>query len=271
MRGNWWRRGLVLAMASLLTVAVARAQTAPPGDVHREAVDASRYPWSAIGKLYNETGGACTAVIISRDKALTAAHCIFNYRTRRFIPPAALHFLAGYHIGQFSAHARVASYDMGPGFDPLRYDQTSSADWAVLTLTELLPANIAPLKLSEHLSPWGTKAVIAGYPQDRAFALTADGDCELHESIEGGRLLLHTCRGIAGYSGAPILVSSAENKIEIAGIHIASFQSSGGQNVLAIPAYIIQRALMEEDDRGPPGLYAVNNMAGDVHGPNALA
>ena len=105
-------------------------------ELHREAVDEQRYPWSSIGKLYNETGGSCSGVVISRDKILTAAHCLFNYRTRRFIPAAALHFLVGYRTGRYSAHARIASYEIGAGFDPLRYDQTSEADWAVLTVTE---------------------------------------------------------------------------------------------------------------------------------------
>jgi hypothetical protein len=31
----------------------------------------------------------------------------------------------GYRTGRYSAHARVASYEIGAGFDPLRYDQTS--------------------------------------------------------------------------------------------------------------------------------------------------
>ena len=76
---------------------------------------------------FNETGVACTAVIVGKDKVLTAAHCVFNERTRHFIPAAALHFLVGYRTGQYSVHARVASYDIGSGFDPLRYDATSNA------------------------------------------------------------------------------------------------------------------------------------------------
>jgi hypothetical protein len=43
--------------------------------VHREDVDVSRYPWSAIGKLTNETGGSCSGVVISREKVSSiAAH-----------------------------------------------------------------------------------------------------------------------------------------------------------------------------------------------------
>ena len=77
--------------------------------VHREAVDVASYPWSAIGKLFNEAGGACTGAIIARDKILTAAHCVYNERTRRFLPASALHFMVGYRSGQAAVHARVAS------------------------------------------------------------------------------------------------------------------------------------------------------------------
>ena len=42
-----------------------------------------------------------------------------------FHPGDALHFLVGYRTGRYSAHARIARYEIGAGFDPLRYDQTS--------------------------------------------------------------------------------------------------------------------------------------------------
>ena len=195
-----------------------------PLDLHREAVDELRYPWSSIGKLFNETGSSCSGVVIARDKILTAAHCLFNARTRRFIPAEALHFLVGYRTGRYSAHARIVSYEIGAGFDPLRYSQTSEADWAVLTVTQNLPAEIEPLRLRREASPSGTKAVLVGYPQERAFAMSADRDCELGDKISAGRLLLHTCRSTFGYSGGPILVSTGGREMEVAGIQIAAMQ-----------------------------------------------
>ena len=91
-------------------------------------------------------------------------------------------------------------------------------------MTETLPADIEPLRLRRDASPSGTKAMLVGYPQDRAFAMTADRDCELREKIDAGRLMLHTCRGINGYSGAPILVSAGGGEMQIAGIQIAIAQ-----------------------------------------------
>jgi protease YdgD len=232
-------RGLLLVAAVGISMLTA-ANSAVRAEFHHEAVDEQRYPYSSIGKLYNETGASCSGVVISRDAILTAAHCLYNYRTRRFIAAPALHFLVGYRTGRYSAHVRIASYEIGPGFDPLRYGQTSEADWAVLKVTEQLPATIEPLRLRHGGVPSGTHAMLVGYPQDRAFAMTADRECELRENIDAGRFLSHTCRGMKGYSGAPILVN-ADGEMQVAGIQIASLESNGTQKMIAVPAQTILR------------------------------
>lgn len=240
MVGKLSRCLLLSAAFNLSILAIANGGTVPTLGPHREDVDISRYPWSAIGKLYNGVGGACSGAAIAKNKILTAAHCLFDRRKQQFIPAAALHFLLGYRAGRFTAHIRIARYQIGAGFDPLRYRDTIEADWAVLTVAGRLPAQVEPLRLSPIVSPRGTRAMIAGYPQDRAHAMTADRDCELRAKIDDGRLLVHTCRGTRGYSGAPILVSAGGHEMQIAGIQIASLRRNGMEKMVAVPAQAIR-------------------------------
>ena len=52
-------------------------------------------------------------------------------------------------------------------------------------------------------------------------------------------MMLHTCRGMRGYSGAPILVSGADDEIQIAGIHVAMSRNNGAPRMFAVPAQAI--------------------------------
>src|SRR5262249_32597764 len=88
---------------------------------------------------------------------------------------------------------------------------------------------------------------------DRAFAMTADSDCELRDKIGGGLLVLHTCRGISGYSGAPILVRGSGNEMRIAGIQIATFNAGGVQKMVAVPA----QSIVRESGLGEPPMWTM--------------
>src|SRR5215213_6381006 len=109
-------RRVLAALFSFAALTAGSSAAMSSMDLHREAVDEQRYPWSAVGKLFNGTGVACSGVVISHDAILTAAHCLYNARLGRFIPAEELHFLVGYGTGNYSAHARIASYQIGPGF-----------------------------------------------------------------------------------------------------------------------------------------------------------
>ena len=202
---------------------------------HHAVVDADRYPWSAVGKLFNSIGGACTAAAISPDKVLTAAHCLYAFRTHRFLEADAIHFLLGYARGDYRIHARVASYSIGPGYDPANEIRTAGSDWAVLTLAEPLPVAVRPIAVAQSLPPAGAAIEIGGFAQDRAYLMTADTQCRLLGPIVGGSLLSHDCVIQHGDSGAPLLVTAMDGAVQAVGVTVGFWSREGRRVSIAAP------------------------------------
>src|SRR3954470_20899065 len=75
---------------------------------------------------------------------LTAAHCLYNPRTRALLQPVSLHVLFGFERDSYRRHLLVARYRLGLEFMPgLR--QPQSGDWALLILAESVPTQPLPL------------------------------------------------------------------------------------------------------------------------------
>ena len=132
--------------------------------------------------------------------------------------------------GALTDGARVEAIELSNGRGVTARVLTYGATMQSLVVPDY---SAAPLKLGTVAAPAGTRATIAGYPQDRAHKMTADRDCELGKG--GGRMILHTCRGTHGYSGAPILVSGADDKFLIAGVHVGASRRNGAPTMLAVP------------------------------------
>ena len=201
---------------------------------HHVTVDVARYPWSSIGKLFNSVGGACTAVVIAPDQVLTAAHCLYAFRTRRWLRADAIHFLLGYTRGRYSRHVRVERIGIGPGYDPTNEVRTAAADWAVLILGAPLPARVRPLPVAEVLPAAGRTIAIGGFAQDRAYVMTADTHCQLGPTLAGGTLLSHDCAIQHGDSGAPLLIM-ADGAAKAFGVTVGFLKTEGRQVSIAAP------------------------------------
>ena len=196
---------------------------------HHVTVDASAFPWSSVAKLFNSVGGACTGSVIGRDRILTAAHCLYNFRTRRFLPPDAIHALLGYARGDYSTHARVDRYTVGPGYDPAAERSTAASDWAVLHLAEQLPETIRPLQPADTVPEPSTRLMVGGFARDRAYVMTADNDCKVLGLVAGGTLISHDCLIAPGDSGAPLLVTGAAGDVRYVGVAVGIWHQGGGQ------------------------------------------
>jgi protease YdgD len=210
---------------------------------HRAAVDATSYPWSAVGALFNSSRSECTAVAVAPDQALTAAHCLFGQATGRLMQPQSLHLLLGFIRGSYQVDALVQSYQLGAAYDHDRPFDTLQADWALLKLTAPLPKDHPALALASVLPDTNTPVITGGYGKDRAFMMTVDSRCRVRPLVVRG-LLLSDCRAVHGYSGGPLLQPvTGTDRLEVVGVNVAISTVDSTSLTFSVPAVTIVREL----------------------------
>ncbi len=193
----------------------------------RQMIDSAAYPWSAIGRVNRSTGGFCTGVAVGANQVLTAAHCLWNPRTQRFLPADSLHFLPGYRRGEFLTHARVVDFRISPDYSPPRpgAEIDIADDWALLSLDSDIEAVTPPLPIV-RMEAGANQILQAGYSQDKAHILTVHADCSVLGIGAGERIFFHDCDATRGDSGSPVLVRRGD-RFAVIGIHIATTRRNG--------------------------------------------
>jgi protease YdgD len=209
-----------LRLAAVLALVVLNSAAAHPAD-RRVPVDPTEPPWNAVAKVQSNTGNHCSGALIAPAVVLTAAHCLYNPRTRALLQPVSLHVMFGYQRSAYRWHRQVARITIGRGFDGTK-GQPQPADWARLELAETVP--VPPLPLFDGGVKPGMAVALAGYNRDRAQLLMADLACHVLRvgTLPGGaRFLAHDCAGTYGTSGAPLLTRQSAGWAAL-GINIAA-------------------------------------------------
>jgi protease YdgD len=201
----------------------------------RLTVDASAWPWSAVGRVNRSDGAFCTGTLVGPHQVLTAAHCIWNKKTLEWMPASGLKFAAGYQRGQWIAFSPVTAVTVSPGYRPTApsHKGDPGQDWAILDLKDPLGDIVGYFgTLSD--APRSVAISQVGYSFDRRHVQTANVGCHILGRQNNGTLL-HDCDTVNGDSGSPVVHWTDEGP-RIVAIHVATASTSSGVSLgLSVP------------------------------------
>ncbi|PKP64725.1 MAG: trypsin [Alphaproteobacteria bacterium HGW-Alphaproteobacteria-8] len=212
--------------------------------------------WSGVGRLNIAGNRFCTATMISDRHVITAAHCLYNPRTKSRVEISEMRFVAGLRRGDYAAVRRIAAAATLPDYT---YDSTATmariaSDVALLELETPIDVVTFPA-LDARVSD--RPMTLVSYARDRAYAPSIEHGCETVRTQ--GVVFALTCDVTFGASGAPVFAMVAGRPRVVA---LVSAMGRVGEEKVAL-AVSVNHALSElaatlaRDAARPPRSIAV--------------
>ncbi|MHA6289078.1 trypsin-like serine peptidase [Maricaulis sp. CAU 1757] len=204
----------------------------------RVFMDTAVFPWSVIGQVDFDAGGACTATLIGEDVLVTASHCINDegrtdargvFRTAFDRPGGAL-------------EARVIDFFIAPEWDENLFSSTDDhdgTDWALLRIDQPLGAELGHVGVRGLVAEGGPEAALSaelfqgGYSWDTGAHLSGNLGCTMVEIFDDNTMA-HNCDTTRGDSGSPFMVREGDQYFVVA--TDSNFRSNPGGPMIYIAA-----------------------------------
>lgn len=173
--------------------------------------------WQAVGRLEIVNLAYCTGVLIAPDVVMTAAHCLFDPRSRTTVAPSDVRFQADLRNGRASATLQAAAYVIHPEFD---YDGDTQAarvtkDLALVRLRTPAPGKLTPFSTGERPKK-GSDVAIVSYGQGRDDTPVLEEGCSVLARRSG--MLVLNCSVEFGSSGAPVFQKDLAGQVHVVSV-----------------------------------------------------
>lgn len=260
--GSFWAAVISGQMALAADPPAAKPSADTQFQRPRLVVDATYYPFSAMGRLQAAGQVFCSATLVSPTVILTAGHCLWDGKRKRWRPAADIHFVAGYQRSSFIAHGQGVSYVTPLTAEKKAPDGASVPnDWALVELDRPIGNDVGWLGLHQQTADgqkdWKSKPpeqlpplFLAAYREDRAHALSLQSPCRIVQDRDKGHMLVNSCQVVHGSSGSP-LVAFQNGRFVVVAVTSAriSYRDRASET-----ASVSTAALLDPDGPGPQAM-----------------